>query len=394
MVIAKNLILNLYSGYTNEMFKNNMRIILQTSLLLYSIAITLLYVKFSLNYTIPETVTERPKPTKYVTYDRYGGRFNNQLFAMASAAATAKMLGRTLVLPVEKRSVDWTGIFDNVETIWDLKNVEEEFDIIRSHEYSRFGIKIPKECVIDIRKIYQDKSLGEECEIISLGGGTRPLYCKKQLFCGAASYQRMAYEFYHSLKLVPRLQKIVDAYPVYKLGLHSRSFLGSGNKAMCPSKSKEVIRHHLTGSDNKIEEMVKLICTTRDKDNFKKLAKMYNHTVNKNMVYAIDYPEYNVMGGHKFERFDTGQSNLGIKFWGYSPKIKDMDNIVQILLEQRILAKTSFFFGNVFSTLSLTICILRGEEKRWSSNVCGLLLHPDLDRISSIDYWNSVIYKS
>lgn len=368
--------------------------VFQLTLIFYSIVITIVYLRISLNYPITEPVIEeRIKPKKYVTFDRYGGRMNNQLFQMAAAAAAAKTLGRTLILPVEKRIVDWVGIYDDAG-IWDLSELEEKFDIIRVHEYSREPLKIPKECKIDIRHIFKNKLLGNECEIISLGGGTRQLYCKKQKFCGTAEEQRMAYTFYQSLRVGRRLQKIIDDYPVYELGLHSRSFLGSGNKEMCPSKSLSVLSNHLFLIDDKLKKMVNLICTTREGENFKELAGFYNKTVDKNMVYAIDYPEFSVAGGHKFERFKTNESNLGIAFWGYNPRVKDIENIVQIILEQRILAKSKFFFGNVFSTLSFTICILRGEEKRWSSNVCGLLMHPEENKIKKEDYWNSVVYKN
>jgi hypothetical protein len=83
-------------------------------------------------------------------------------------------------------------------------------------------------------------------------------------------------------------------------------------------------------------------------------------------------------------------SNHGVAFWGYNPSVEDMKNIVQMVIEQRILAKTAYFFGNVYSTLSLTICILRGEEMKWLSNICGLLLHPEQDKINVKKYWNEV----
>ncbi|KAK1745088.1 hypothetical protein QTG54_004379 [Skeletonema marinoi] len=49
---------------------------------------------------------------RLLTYKRFGGRLNNQLFQFITALQHAKVLKRTLVVPDEVREVDWTGMFD------------------------------------------------------------------------------------------------------------------------------------------------------------------------------------------------------------------------------------------------------------------------------------------
>jgi hypothetical protein len=347
--------------------------------------------KFSLTYKIPEaSVAEKVKPKKFITYDRYGGRFSNQLFQLGAAAAAAKAFDRTLILPVEKRVVDFTGIYDKVP-FWDLSLMEEKFNIIRSHEYSTNKLMVPKRCQIDIRELFKKKIIPENCTVVSLGGATSQLFCHKQRFCGTAKDQRYAYAFYQSLRLAPKYQKIIDDYPVYDVGLHSRSFMGSNDPKLCEKKGMEVLRHHLKTINDKTRKMLELSCKTREGKNFKELAKMYNKTI-ENSIYGIDYPQFTVPGAsHKFERFKTGVSNHRVEYWGFSPSRIELYNIVQILIEQRILSKSKFFFGNIYSSLSLAICSIRGEERKWESNICGLILHPEEEKIKLKKYWKSVL---
>ena len=82
-------------------------------------------------------------PRRFVTYERYGGRFNNQIFQLAVAFQVSKRFGLTLVVPYETRKVDWTGMFESREgtlPVWDLATLDDEYDWMLESEYEQLQV--------------------------------------------------------------------------------------------------------------------------------------------------------------------------------------------------------------------------------------------------------------
>jgi hypothetical protein len=64
-----------------------------------------------------------------LTYNRHGGRLNNQIIQFIGSIQHAKILKRRLVVPDEKVAVEWTGLLDDEFDIWDLSSLKQEYDI-------------------------------------------------------------------------------------------------------------------------------------------------------------------------------------------------------------------------------------------------------------------------
>lgn len=328
---------------------------------------------------------DRDVPKKYITFERYGGRFSNQMFQLAAAFQASEVFKRTLIIPYEKRVVDYTGMFESEQglPIWDLGDLRRTFHFIFESQYGQ-EMSIPKHCIIDPIELFKDRKRGKNCDIISLGGETRLLYCKRNTFCGTAAEQRIAFEFYHSLKPHRTIRNKIAMTTGYDIGIHSRSFLGSGDKKLCFQKSmhtlKKIVPHHSYG----MREMIGLTCETRDDAKVHKLIKLLNLT-GSDIVFSSDLPTHTMIGGTRVPKIKLDYAYDHIFFWSYKPSRETIDNLIQVIYEQGVLSKTKYFIGNMYSTFSFTVCIMRGEERKLLSNICDINLHPKTNTVN--DRW-------
>lgn len=69
-----------------------------------------------------------------------------------------------------------------------------------------------------------------------------------------------------------------------------------------------------------------------------------------------------------------------------SPRsLKKLRNMASIILEMFAVARADFFVGNIYSTFSLTICMIRGENQKLHSNICWLLMHPGVHKHANLE---------
>ena len=221
------------------------------------------------------------KGRRLLTYKRFGGRLNNQLFQFITALQHAKVLKRTLVVPNEIRDVDWTGMFDVGLGIWDLESLNNEYDIdwttgltpefaITGKDAGQRYINdeaIPKECMLHWKKSPQLlnggpdlwRSYDEKCpDVIDIAGNTGLLFCGQQhRFCGDEEAQLEAYKIYSHIKLSPSLMQYIPSrrkefrnQGYDELAIHSRrAGEGAYNWELCVNGNKKTCIGHLSGDD-------------------------------------------------------------------------------------------------------------------------------------------------
>lgn len=202
---------------------------------------------------------------RQLTYKRFGGRLNNQLFQFITALQHAKALKRTFVVPNEVRDVEWTGMFDGLG-IWDLESLNDAYDIDWTTGLSN-EFETPENCVLTPKEGKQllngGSKLWEEWDkkcpdVINLAGNTGLLFCDQQhQFCGDHEAQMEAYAIYEHIKLAPSLlQYIPSKREEFKdkgydeLAIHSRrAGEGGFDWELCVNGNRRTCRGHVDGGD-------------------------------------------------------------------------------------------------------------------------------------------------
>ena len=219
---------------------------------------------------IPSSEVYQPSQTgkRLLTYGRFGGRLNNQLFQFISALQHAKVLKRTFVVPNEVREMDWTGMFDTGYDIWDLESLNDSYDIDWTTGLSAdFVTSIPEDCVMapaESRRILNGgpilwKQWDEKCpDVIDIGGKTGLLFCKQQhQFCGDYEAKMEAYKIYSHIKLSRSLIQYIPSKRVEfknkgfdELAVHSRrAGEGGYDWEMCVKGNTRTCRDHIDELD-------------------------------------------------------------------------------------------------------------------------------------------------
>ena len=216
----------------------------------------------------PQNNSDIYQPTntgkRLLTYRRFGGRLNNQLFQFITALQHAQVLKRTFVVPNEIREIDWTGMFDDGLDIWNLESLNDTYDIDwTTGLMDDFVSLIPEQCVmtpVEGREMLNGgpklwKEWDEKCpDVIDLAGNTGLLFCKQQhQFCGDYEAQMEAYRIYSHIKLSPSLiQYIPSKREEFKnrgydeLAVHSRrAGEGGYDWEMCVKGNTRTCRGHI-----------------------------------------------------------------------------------------------------------------------------------------------------
>ena len=218
----------------------------------------------------PNSEVYQPSQTgkRLLTYGRFGGRLNNQLFQFISALQHAKVLKRTFVVPNEVREMDWTGMLDTGYDIWDLESLNDSYDIDWTTGLSAdFVTSIPEDCVMapaEARQILNGgtilwKHWDEKCpDVIDIGGKTGLLFCKQQhQFCGDYEAKMEAYKIYNHMKLSRSLIQYIPSKRVEfknkgfdELAVHSRrAGEGGYDWEMCVKGNTRTCRDHIDELD-------------------------------------------------------------------------------------------------------------------------------------------------
>ena len=78
--------------------------------------------------------TDRKRPRRYITYECFPGRLNNQLWTLDWAFRASKAFERTLIYSSPKKRECWIGIPENKEeeqhSLWDMEKLHGAFDMI------------------------------------------------------------------------------------------------------------------------------------------------------------------------------------------------------------------------------------------------------------------------
>ena len=205
---------------------------------------------------------------RLLTYRRFGGRLNNQLFQFITSLQHAKVLKRTFVVPDELRDVDWTGMFDGFG-IWDLTSLNNAYDIDWKLGLSGSFVldEIPESCVLSAKdakglleggpKLWEEWD--EKCpDVIDIAGNTGLLFCNQQhSFCGDAEATMEAYKIYDHLTLSSDLLQCIPSKRVEfknkgydEIAIHSRrAGEGGYNWELCVNGNTKTCRSHIANID-------------------------------------------------------------------------------------------------------------------------------------------------
>ena len=312
----------------------------------------------------------RVKQPRTLTYERFGGRFNNQVFQFVSVLQHATLLNRTLIVPPETNMVEWTGMFNTDLGLWNLSKLNGHYNIDWK---STKTLQSDKECVAqvdDLQHLLLDKNKFKTCSNLHLKTKGGLLFCGAQnRFCGTAQEERLAYDIYKTLMISNRLKPhvIVNKHAV---GVHSRTHggrhVGNGDEGICTKGIVKTCQSHLGPKCNAEEQTIQ--CHIWDV--FKRKTILPDIVLASDKTYS--WSEFPTTTPHAPTVRRVGSNKLSV----YPVSTSDIERISQILLELFSLVSTDFFFGNLYSTLTLTVCMLRGEARKYKSNVCWILLHP------------------
>eukprot|EP00986_Skeletonema_menzelii_P009433 scaffold4297_cov152-Skeletonema_menzelii.AAC.12 len=384
---------------------------------------------------------------RLLTYRRFGGRLNNQLFQFITALQHAKVLKRTLVVPDEVREVDWTGMFDAAFGIWDIDRLNDAYDIDWRSGLSReFQMLIPEECVltpVEGRQLLNGgPQLWEEWDsrcpdVIDLAGNTGLLFCKQQhQFCGDNEAQFEAYQIYSHFSLSPSLlQHIPSKKEEFKgkgydeLAIHSRR-AGEGmyDWEMCVKGNTRTCQGHVSADAHRYcdARTMKGNCAIwldidyqiKSKKFLKKKEADYRFVLASDGTHDwnIDFHGQFIVANNTdwlldLDRRIKGEIEKGKSMQDLSvssfvrtklARGKDLsslkstlDALTATLLDLFSLVDSKYLLGGYYSTLSLNACFLRGLERMYDSNMCWMLMHPsskfavppeeDVDHLNEMD---------
>jgi hypothetical protein len=364
---------------------------------------------------------------RLLTYKRFGGRLNNQLFQFITALQHAKVLKRTFVVPDEVREVDWTGMFDTTFGIWDIDRLNAAYDIDwRSGLSQDFQNSIPEECVLSPVEgralLNSGPQLWEEWDrmcpdVIDLAGNTGLLFCKQQhQFCGDSEAQLEAYQIYSHFALSPSLlQHIPSKKEVFKgkgydeLAIHSRR-AGEGmyDWEMCVKGNSRTCRGHVEDRRYCDERTMKGNCAIwldidyqiKSKKFLKKNEKDYRFVLASDGTHDwnIDFDGQFIVANNTDwlleldkrirDEIENGRSIQDLSVSSFareklaqgrdlSPLKSSIDAVTATLLDLFSLVDSKYLLGGYYSTLSLNACFLRGLGRMYDSNMCWMLMHPN-----------------
>ena len=366
----------------------------------------------------------QPPPTgkRLLTYKRFGGRLNNQLFQFITALQHAKVLKRTFVVPDEMREVDWTGMFDTSFGIWDLTSLNAAYDIDWTSGLSSSDFVVPEECVLtpkDGRLLLNGgielwEKWDKKCpDVIDLAGNTGLLFCERQhQFCGDAEAQMEAYQIYSHLHLSHSLlQYIPSKSEEFKdqgydaLAVHSRrAGEGGYDWELCIKGNYRTCAQHLPSADSdkycdvrtmkgNCAPWLDLDYQIKSKKATKKNEKDYKFVLASDGTHdwSIDFKGQFIVANNtdwllamEKKAKDNTESIATSKF--VKEKLKGqkdlhtlrgtLDALTATLLDLFSLVDSTYLMGAYYSTLSLNACFFRGLDRMYDSNMCWLLMHP------------------
>ncbi|KAL3762976.1 hypothetical protein ACHAWU_001123 [Discostella pseudostelligera] len=366
---------------------------------------------------------------RLLTYGRFGGRLNNQLFQFITALQHAKVLKRTLVVPDEVRDVDWTGMFDVGFGIWDLESLNAAYDIDWTTGLSAdFTSSIPNECVLTPKEGRDLLSRGPELwnewdtkcpDVIDLAGRTGLLFCEQQhQFCGDYEAKMEAYNIYSHIKLSPSLLQYTPSKRndfksegFNELAIHSRrAGEGGYDWELCIKGNSRTCRGHTTGNARDLFCDIRTMkgnCAIwldldyqiKSKSALKTNQKDYRFVLASDGAHdwSIDFKSQFIAANNTDwlldlekkirEHNDPEQliesmsvsSLVRSKLKGKKELSKlreNLDSVTATLLDLFSLIDSKYLLGAYYSTLSLNACYFRGLDRIYDSNMCWMLMHP------------------
>lgn len=378
------------------------------------------------------SVIYQPDPNsgkRLLTYKRFGGRLNNQLFQFITALQHAKVMKRTLVVPDEIREVDWTGMFDTELGIWDIDSLNAAYDIDWTTGLSD-DFTTPDECLLHWKEGPKLLNGGpkhweewdRKCpDVINIAGNTGLLFCERQhQFCGDAEAQKEAYKIYSHWKLSPELMDYIPSKREEfknkgydEMAIHSRrAGEGGYDWELCINGNRKTCKQHLDTDVSKQfcdPRTIKGNCAIwmdldyqiKSKSVLKNNEKDYKFVLASDGTHdwSIDFDGQFVVANntewllakqkHALEVINSGKSldsTLAVSSFAkhrlrgqtdLSRLLSTLDALTATLLDLFSLVDSKYLLGGYYSTLSLNACFLRGLDRMYDSNMCWMLMHTD-----------------
>jgi len=367
---------------------------------------------------------------RLLTYNRFGGRLNNQLFQFITSLQHAKVLKRKFVVPNEVRDVEWTGMFETKIPLWDLEKLNTNYDIDWEMGLdAAFRLNTPDECILSPKDgkllLEGGPKLWEEWDakcpdVINLAGNTGLLFCGGQhQFCGDTEAQTEAYKIYSHIKLSDSLmQYIPSRRPEFKgkgfdeMAIHSRrAGEGGYDWSLCISGNTRTCRNHVGGQhmdkfcdvrtmkgncaiwlDLDYQIKTEKFLKSSERDYKFVLASDGTHDWNidfKGQFVAANNTDWLMAIENRVKNVAASDGvisdSIAVSAW-MKGKLRgqtdlkniwnSLDALSATLLDLFALVDSTYLLGAYYSTLSLNACYLRGMGRIYDSNMCWMLMHP------------------
>mmetsp|Transcript_37486 Transcript_37486/g.68881 ORF Transcript_37486/g.68881 Transcript_37486/m.68881 type:complete len:1018 (+) Transcript_37486:72-3125(+) len=370
------------------------------------------------------------KGRRLLTYRRFGGRLNNQLFQFITSLQHAKVLKRTFVVPDEVEDVTWTGMFDKFG-IWNLTSLNSAYDIDWTSGLSaEFTTTVPRECRLSPTEakllLNGGPTLWEQWDakcpdVIDIDGTKGLLFCGKQQhqFCGNYEAQMEAYTIYDHIQLSSELLQYLPSKRAEfkdmgynKLAIHSRRAGGAGyDWEICVRGNSKTCNGHLDRNDqykfcdsrtmkgncalwSDLAYQIKNISVLKSKQKDYRFVLASDGTHDWNIDYEGQFIVANntdwLLALERRVDEDVDPTAL-LDTMAVSAAARNklngqkdltsirgrLDSVIATILDLFSLVDSEYLLGAYYSTLSLNACLFRGMDRIYDSNMCWMLMHPD-----------------
>mmetsp|Transcript_34200 Transcript_34200/g.84087 ORF Transcript_34200/g.84087 Transcript_34200/m.84087 type:complete len:437 (+) Transcript_34200:339-1649(+) len=348
-------------------------------------------------------VQNRRSQARYLTYARFPGRLNNQIHQLVTMLQHSFLLQRVLILPPETSVPEFTGMFRPELDMWNLSLVHERF-VFELFENSQHGhLEHTVNCSISQRqfeRLLEADYKFADCHVLHVRSGSGLISCNGlHGFCGNETEKRIAYSIYPLLFHMSNSFRSHILQGDFAVAIHSRTFGGVAdggqNPEICPNltnralksyvKSPSPILQRMHGGQcalwegNNLEMQLppkltpgKILLADDNNGNWSQLSAKWSVTRLQNF-WKPESTKYFVkaLARHPEELMiqTTGGKHA------FVPQNIHVERVAHSIWDMLALASPEYFVGNIFSTFSLTICMLRGEARKQKSNICALKMH-------------------
>ena len=310
---------------------------------------------------------------KYMSFELFSGRLNNQLITYDWAFRISKALGRILIIKTKNFKQIEHDI--RISSLWNTSLLSQHFDFVTDVEIPN---QLNDECVWDDNKdkfiVNWAVTIDGKCDHIHFKSH-RGLIHPYRSFTVDIGVGML--DFWRAFRPIDRILNKVNGFfnsigGDIITGIHSRSHnsYGEGNAAKAKRSCERLImkpqKHILNICPQKRKEIVSFYENEHLLDFCNFTEKSIKWHVNRNNISKIF-----LASDHENRRSDNIFKNKynAVEYTGHERGIE------AVIIDMFLLYKTDFFMGNIGSTLSQNVCFFRlSDNIKELSNICKIIL--------------------